>query len=132
VVWTNHHCCPPRAGTLGPDRFCHEHVVVLGWEMYGQSSGLPTSSRSGPYNYPDCSFLFRVLYRRSGGSCAQLFLPEAVRAKSQDVEEFRSNLTTGTDPGGPSSSRILGAYRTAPAQFGITPAASPMAPQRRR
>jgi len=101
------------------------NVVVPGWECHGQSSGFADlPSRSGPINYRNFRFLWRVLYRSLVAAVRNYFF-RGRRARVKTSKSSVPTLDTGTDRC-PQAAAILALTDTARA-FGITTAASPMA-----
>jgi len=104
--------------------------VVVPWlgDVMGQSSGLPTSFTQRPYNYPE---LFVSVFEFCiAGLVAAVLNYFFQRPSARRVKRSKSSVPTVT-PGPirvvPQAATSSALTETAPPQFGITPAASPMA-----
>jgi len=116
-------------GTLGPDRFCHEQCGrALAGRCHGPIFGLPTSFTQRPYNYPE---LFVSVFEFCiAGLVAAVLNYFFQRPSARRVKRSKGSVPTVT-PGPirvvPQAATSSALTETAPPQFGITPAASPMA-----
>jgi large-conductance mechanosensitive channel len=103
--------------------------VVVPWlgDVMGQSSGLPTSFTQRPYNYPELFVsVFEFCIAGLVAAVLNYFFQRPAVRRVKTVKSSVPTVTPGPIRVVPQAATSSALTDTAPPQFGITPAASPM------